>query len=134
MYLGSEAQAIGLIDSEGSRTDAIAIAAQLAGLGNYRVVNLEDYLGLPPLPWSQLPLEQQVRQMVATAPPDTLYMVDDRIALPGLVKRGALVEHLQSLRGMDATLLLPATGAQTTAPNWITAPFSQSQRQAGGQP
>jgi hypothetical protein len=36
-------------------------------------------------------------------------MLDDRLPLPGLVDQGALLEHLYSLRGMDATLLLPAS-------------------------
>ncbi len=52
IYLGSEALALGLIDAEGGRADGIQAAADLAGLADYEVVELPQYLNLvpPPLP------------------------------------------------------------------------------------
>src|SRR5690606_5700702 len=46
LYLGSEAVAVGLADLEGGRSDGILGGAELAGLTNYRVVELDTYLGM----------------------------------------------------------------------------------------
>ena len=47
IYLGSEALALGLVDSLGGVSDAIPDAAGLAGVTSYEVRDLEEYLGLP---------------------------------------------------------------------------------------
>jgi protease-4 len=49
IYLGLQAKGIGLVDALGSRADAIAAAAQMAGLRNYEVVDRT-----PELPESDL--------------------------------------------------------------------------------
>ena len=45
IYLGSEAVAVGLIDSEGGISDAIAATAELAGVERYQAVDLPGYFG-----------------------------------------------------------------------------------------
>ena len=80
LYLGSEAQALGLIDEEGSRADAIDAAVELAGLSSYQVVDLPthyDYFPPPPQP-----IDVALARMAATAPPGAIYMLDSRIPLP----------------------------------------------------
>ncbi len=47
VYLGREALALGLVDAEGSRPDAVAAAADLAGVTRYDLVELAAYLPLP---------------------------------------------------------------------------------------
>ncbi len=79
IYLGSEALALGLIDEEGSRADAIDAAAALAGLTSYQTVDLPARYGyLAPAPQ---PIDVAVAQMVANAPPGAIYMLDSRIPL-----------------------------------------------------
>lgn len=81
LYLGSEAQALGLIDAEGSRADAIDAAAELAGLQGYQVVDLPTRYGyVPPRP---LQIDVALARMAASAPPGAIYMLDSRIPLPG---------------------------------------------------
>lgn len=92
LYLGSEALALGLIDGEGGRADGIEAAAELAGLDSYEVVDLPAYLGLPAAPdydtdglqsgTNAIVSRRGVQEMVAQAPPGTIYMLDSRIALP----------------------------------------------------
>ncbi len=80
LYLGSEAQALGLIDAEGSRADAIDAAAELAGLRDYQVLDLPTHYDFfPPTPQ---PIDVALARMAATAPPGTIYMLDSRIPLP----------------------------------------------------
>lgn len=81
LYLGSEAQALGLIDAEGSRADAIDAAAELAGLQGHQVVDLPTRYGyVPPRP---LQIDVALARMAASAPPGAIYMLDSRIPLPG---------------------------------------------------
>ncbi|MCS7259263.1 MAG: S49 family peptidase [Anaerolineae bacterium] len=47
IYLGSEALALGMVDALGSISDAIADVAMLAGVEQYEVRDLTEYLGLP---------------------------------------------------------------------------------------
>jgi protease IV len=99
LYLGSEAVAVGLIDLEGARSDGILGAAELAGLRRYRVVQLDDYLGL------SLQLQpnymETITQLAATASPDTIFLLDTRIALPGMIEGDALQEHMLHLRDIS---------------------------------
>ena len=84
IYLGSEALALGLVDYEGGRSDAIAEAAKLAGVATYGVVELTNYLGLKftPPPGTTA---QALKSMMAKAPPDTVWTLDSRIPLPDAV-------------------------------------------------
>lgn len=104
IYLGSEALALGLVDGEGGRTDGVQAAAELAGLTNYQVVDLPEYLGLQPAeaaPAAESRLEERVQKMIAQAPPGTVYMLDSRIPLPGEPLPAAL-GHLPAKRAGDA--------------------------------
>lgn len=118
IYLGSEAQALGLIDGEGSRTDAIEKAAELAGLANWSTVNLEEWLGIEAPVTQYLSMEEAVERMVVQAPPNSLYMLDDRIALPGVVTRDDLMAHLASLRPDASRSFLPASLSESSLPTW----------------
>lgn len=118
IYLGSESQALGLIDGEGSRTDAIEKAAELAGLTSWQTVDLEEWLDLPAPELLYLPLAQTVERMVVQAPPNSLYMLDDRIALPGVVTRDDLMKHLASLRPDAGRSFLPSTSSSSDMPVW----------------
>lgn len=97
IYLGSEALALGLIDAEGGRADGIEAAAELAGITDYDVVDLPVFLNLAPPSRPVEPLapvapedpnattrtlEQALQELVATAPPGAIYMLDSRIRLP----------------------------------------------------
>lgn len=58
VYLGREALALGLVDAEGSRPDAVVAAARRAGVSRYDLVELSGYLPLPeptPTPDSGVP-------------------------------------------------------------------------------
>lgn len=81
LYLGSEALALGLIDAEGGRTDGIEAAAALAGLQNYAVVQLPEFLNLP-APAAPANVETALQAMLRQAPPGAIYLLDSRIALP----------------------------------------------------
>ncbi len=99
IYLGNEALAIGLIDSEGSRSDAIAAAAELAGLQDYAVDDLEARYGVNVSPYFvDEPLAARIQRLIRTAPPDPVYMLDERVPLPGLTEPGQLLAHLKKLR------------------------------------
>lgn len=112
LYLGSEALALGLIDGEGGRSDAILAAADLAGLADYQVVDLPAWLGLlPDLPpdadssarAATISARGGVEGMVAHAPPGVIYMLDSRIPLPAGAPHPALA-RLPSKRAGDALL------------------------------
>jgi protease-4 len=102
LYLGSEAVAVGLVDLEGARSDGILGAAELAGLRRYRVEQLDSYLGVS-MEW-QPDMMATIADMSANAGPDTIFLLDSRIPLPGMVEGNALQEHMLRLRN-----LAPAT-------------------------
>ncbi|MEM7533761.1 MAG: S49 family peptidase [Chloroflexota bacterium] len=112
IYLGSEAAALGLIDAAGSRTDGIEAVATLAGVENYRVVNLVEYFDSTPQLYTMLNSNQStqahldmdaaIRNMVETAPPDAVFLLDSRIPLPSLMDDSALDRHLLKLRGWES--------------------------------
>jgi len=93
-----EAVAVGLIDLEGSRTDGILGAAEIAGLRRYRVVQLDDYFGTA--------MEVQpdymatIKHLAETAAPDTIFLLDSRIPLPGMMESSELEEHMMRLRNI----------------------------------
>jgi protease-4 len=96
LYLGSEAVAVGLVDLEGARSDGILGAAELAGLRRYQVVQLDAYFGLPIQ--AQPDYMATIAELAATASPDTVFLLDTRIALPGMLDGNALQEHMLRLR------------------------------------
>lgn len=101
IYMGSEAVALGLADYEGGRTDAILGAAELAGLDDYRVVELEEYLALAP-PMEEVPaLESSVQSLIESALPNTIFLLDSRISLTPAVEHSAVNEYLLSLRAPE---------------------------------
>lgn len=109
IYMGSEAIALGLVDAEGGRTDAVLAAAELAGLTRYQVVNLVQYLHAtmpPPTSYSQA-----VRQMVDQAPPDAVFLLDSRIPLAGAQDGNTLERHMLELRR--------AAPASLERPHWL---------------
>lgn len=116
IYMGSEAVAVGLADLEGARPNAIASAAELAGLTRYGVVNLLDYFGqktavLPP------DYTTAVRQMVETAPPNAVFLLDMRIPLPGIDNTSEIERHLLQLRGPASLSPTPALPQATPQPS-----------------
>lgn len=103
IYLGSEAQAIGYIDAQGGPADAVNGAAELAALRDFRTVELITYYGLEEVNTTSTdPLASRVQRLLAGASPDTIYMMDDRVPLPGNAAGGALLEHLGRLRATAA--------------------------------
>lgn len=107
IYVGSEAVALGLIDYEGAQTDAILSVANLAGVSDYDVVNLPDYLGISS-PFEQ-PLasrsfgsfESQVQELVSLAPPESIFLLDSRIPLAEYAVSPKIERHLLALRRLD---------------------------------
>lgn len=112
IYMGSEAIAVGLADLEGARTDAILGAAELAGLTRYQVVHLEDFYGLS-TPVEPPDFITAVRQMVETAPPDAVFLLDTRIPLPGVETDSEVERHLRSLRGLPSASPTPVIPQET---------------------
>jgi protease-4 len=98
IYLGSEAVAVGLVDLEGARSDGILGAAEIAGLRRYRVESLDTYFGIPVQ--VQPDYMETIRRLTANASPDTVFLLDSRIPLPGMVEGDALQEHLMRLRNI----------------------------------
>lgn len=104
IYLGSEALALGLVDYEGGRSDAITEAAKLAGVSDYGVVELTDYLGMQFTPPAGS-TAQALKTLMAKAPPDTVWTLDSRIPLPAAVDDTAFSEQLLRLRANQLTSL-----------------------------
>lgn len=133
IYLGSEALATGLIDAEGGRSDAAAAAAELAGLTGYDTVELAGLYDIE-APAPAVPVfgagagrfAARTQQLVAAAAPGTVYMLDQRIALPGLAATDPVRAHLLSLRAAaPAPFRIPlASGG--------SSPGSGSRADAGG--
>ncbi|CAN5787653.1 hypothetical protein BH10CHL1_BH10CHL1_31050 [soil metagenome] len=106
IYLGSEALALGLVDYEGGRSDGIIEAAKLAGVTDYGVAELTSYLGISFTP-SLESTEAQLKSLMARAAPDTVWMLDSRIALPTTLDDTALDQQLSRLRANRPTSLIP---------------------------
>lgn len=104
IYLGSEALALGLVDYEGGRSDAITEAAKLAGLSDYSVVELTDYLGMQFTPPAGS-TAQALKTLMTQAPPDTVWTLDSRIPLPAAVDDTAFSQQLLRLRANQLTSL-----------------------------
>ena len=104
IYLGSEAVALGLADDEGSRSDGIAAAAELAGLRDYRVVDLLEDQGAGE-PLLQPDYRSSIEQMVESAPPDAVFLIDSRIPLPGLDASSQLEQYMLHLRSISPASL-----------------------------
>jgi protease-4 len=98
LYLGSEAVAVGLVDLEGARSDGILGAAEIAGLRRYRVVQLDSYLGIT----MEVPPDYMatIAELTATAAPDTIFLLDSRIPLPGMIEGSEVQEHMLHLRNI----------------------------------
>lgn len=99
IYLGSEAVALGLIDAEGGRTDAIAAAAELAKLRDFTVVDLLERSAADES-MIEPDYRSAVKRMVETAPPDAVFLLDSRIPLPGLQESSEVERHLLHLRAI----------------------------------
>lgn len=100
IYVGSEALGIGYIDAIGSRSDAIAAAAELAGLADYATQELYDYFGIALASFPDLPYNRadEIARRLAGAPADAAYFLDSRIPLTPAQERTALEAHLLNLR------------------------------------
>lgn len=114
-YLGSEAIALGLADAEGGITDAIAAAAELAGVPTYAVLDLIEAYYEPPagLVYSDFPAA--IQAMLQTAPPDAAFLLDSRMPLPGLGENSAVDRHLMNLRRVAPARLDPYPGLESPA-------------------
>ncbi len=99
LYLGSEAVAVGLIDLEGARSDGVLGAAEIAGLRRYRIEPLDSYLGVSME--VQPEYQESITKMAANMGPDTVFMLDDRVALPGIGDGNAIEEHMLQLRNLS---------------------------------
>jgi protease-4 len=115
LYLGSEAVAVGLIDLEGARSDGILGAAEIAGLRRYRVVDLESYYAAPVQ--DEPDYMATIARMTASAGPDTVFLLDSRIPLPGMVEGNALQEHMLRLREVAPASLDERTLPSNTIDN-----------------
>lgn len=131
LYLGSEAVAVGLIDLEGARSDGILGAAELAGVRRYQVVQLDSYLGVPYT--LQPDYVQAIAQMAATAAPDTVFLLDTRIELPGMTKGNEIEEHMLHLRDIAPSSWertserdLPSPSTQEAIPEALPAPAKET--------
>jgi protease-4 len=118
IYLGSEAVAVGLVDLEGARSDGIIGAAEIAGVRRYRVVQLDSYFGVP-MP-VQIDYMETVAQMTENAGPDTVFLLDSRIPLPGMIEGDALEEHMLRLRDMAPRA--PVQLNERTLPDALNVP------------
>lgn len=126
LYPGAQALGIGYIDAEGSRSDAINAAAELAGMSDYDVVDLIDYYGFnfrieyqePTISFADVSA-----QVFANAPDNAIYFLDSRIPLPSIAPRSAIEQHLLRLRAASPMLRSPA-GQLHAAPSsqWVN-PF-----------
>jgi protease-4 len=130
LYLGSEAVAVGLIDLEGARTDGILGAAELAGLRRYQVQPLDTYLGVNMQP--QPPYQQAVTKMTTNMAPDTVFLLDDRIPLPGMSDSNALEEHMLQLRNIDPNTWSPTRDPKLPAAQGTTPQNGASQQAIPG--
>ena len=126
IYQGSEALGIGYIDGEGSRSDAIDAAVELAGVSDYAVVDLIGYFGYDFSLEYQEPVfafDQAVGTVFANAPRSAIFFLDSRIPLPNVEPTAAVEAHLLKLRAAAAgalrapytRLTIPAVTTPATA-------------------
>ena len=127
LYLGSEAVAVGLIDLEGARSDGILGAAEIAGLRRYRVVQLDTYLGLPMQ--AQENYMATITEMTENAGPDTVFLLDSRIPLPGMMDGNAVEEHMLHLRDIS-----PASWERTSERDLPSTALDELKPQTAPQP
>ncbi|MCB0072147.1 MAG: S49 family peptidase [Caldilineaceae bacterium] len=116
IYLGSEAVAVGLVDAEGGISDAIAAAAELAGVDNYQVVNLREFLDMVPEAPPTPEIAASVTRMMNSAPPDAVFLLDSRMALPQAAAASDLDKQLMRLRNVDPATLSATYRPLETAP------------------
>ena len=74
IFLGNEALALGLVDTQGGMSDAIPQAASLAGIQRYQVKELTEYFGLP----FQVADPYQAASLVKSAMPGSILLLDSR--------------------------------------------------------
>lgn len=120
LYPGSEALGIGYIDAEGSRSDAIRAAGELAGLADYDVVDLIDYYGFNFRIEYQAPtvsFADMAAKVFTGAPENAIYFLDSRIPLPSVAPRSAFEQHLLKLRAATPLLRSPALNLHTGQPS-----------------
>lgn len=119
LYPGSEALGIGYVDAEGSRSDAIRAAGELAGLAEYDVVDLIDYYGFNFRIEYQEPtmsFEDVAAKVFTGAPANAIYFLDSRIPLPSVAPRSAFEQHLLELRAKAPILRSPVLNLHTNQP------------------
>ncbi len=80
IYLGNEALALGMVDALGGMSDAISDVAALAGVEQYEVRDLTEYLGLPFQPVDPFQMLATLRH---TLPGEVLLLDTRFIALIG---------------------------------------------------
>lgn len=126
LYQGVEALGIGYIDAEGSRSDAIKAAAELAGMADYDVVDLIDYYGFTFRIEPQEPVvsfADASARLFAKAPADAIYLLDSRIPLPSVTPRSAIEQHLLQLRAAAPMLRSPAGQLHAGPPSQSLTPL-----------
>lgn len=126
LYQGVEALGIGYIDAEGSRSDAIKAAAELAGMMDYDVVDLINYYGFNFRIEPQEPVvsfADASARLFAKAPADAIYLLDSRIPLPSVTPRSVLEQHLLQLRAASPMLRSPAGQLHADLSNHWVNPF-----------
>ncbi|MCE7981979.1 MAG: S49 family peptidase [Caldilinea sp. CFX5] len=139
LYPGSQALGIGYIDAEGSRSDAINAAAELAGMTDYEVVDLIDYYGFDFRIEYQEPtvsFADVSAQVFAGAPENAIYFLDSRIPLPSITPRSAIEQHLLQLRAASPMLRAPTSqlhaGAANQSPASLQAAPAQQAAEGSG--
>ena len=126
LYPGSQALGIGYIDAEGSRSDAIQAAGELAGVSDYDVVDLIDFYGFafrieyqePTVSFADVSAE-----VFAKAPDSAIYFLDSRIPLPSITPRSAVEQHLLQLRAASPILRSPAGQLHADSSDQWVNPF-----------
>jgi len=115
---------LGLIDGEGSSSEGILAAAELAGVKQYTVVDLPSFLGMAPVQTPEQPAEA-AQSLLAQAPPGAIFMLDSRIPFPALPLPSGL-EGLPPKRSGDNSLF-PDEAASRATLGWLrTLPTGQS--------
>jgi hypothetical protein len=93
------------------------------------VVQLDSYFGVP-MP-VQIDYMETVAQMTANAGPDTVFLLDSRIPLPGMIEGDALEEHMLRLRNLPPRA--PAQRNERTLPDALNVqPATESPALSGG--